>query len=143
MDVPGWRPPRPPPNPPTFAGRMIFAAIAAAALTAIGAMMTPIGLCMWIGIMVAWIRRRRRTRAAVKGTFPKGMREGFPQWRPVVIALLVASFAPFYWSDICPHAEYRGFGPIGVAYSTTGGPCANHVENFSLHIAPHWWIFTR
>jgi len=122
---------------------MMFASLAAAALTAMGALMTPVGLGMWVGIIVTWIRRRRRTRAVVTATSPKAMREGFSRWRPVVIALLLASLAPFYWSDICPHAEYYGFGPIGAAYSTTGGPCYNHYRKLCLHISPHWWIFTR
>jgi hypothetical protein len=146
MNVPGWRPPMPPappPEPPTFAGRIIVAAGFATLLVAVfdltgGAF----GLLLWVGVLVAW-RNRNRGMKRAKTRPLHMMKEGFAHWRLVLTVLFALTFAPWYWNDICPHAEYWGFGRIVIARSRTGGPCRNHAPTGAARFGKNWYIFIR
>jgi hypothetical protein len=143
MRVPGWKPPGKRRPPPTFGGQMVTAATAGLLYILLDRFRFGCGLLglagwvIWIGTLVAWYRRRKRPREGIQR-----LEEGDFPWRTAVLCLLALTLwgghGAFYYS--CPHATTIAFGPVGISYSRSGGPCHNPPHHGGKRIAGNWYF---
>lgn len=130
--------------PPTFGGNMTAAAVAAtvfliASLASdCAAFMPLLSFGTWIGIAVAWRRRRREPRPG-----EHRMPEGLASWRSRVLALAAPNVAIFVVAHPCyhrcPHATTVTVGPFALSYSTNGGPCGNAPYGRGHRLSGNWY----
>lgn len=96
-----------------------------------------LGPLMWLAIGVAWVRRRLRGNQALAG---RVRLEDGPAWLPTALLLLVLTCLISLRFDRCYHAATVGIGPLGLSYSTVGGPCRNGPCADSVRLSEHWYL---
>ncbi len=88
----------------------------------------------WVPVGISWYKRNHAS--------PEQLRlqpEGYRHWRRVLKVALLLSILSFPRHYTCCHASTTWLGPIGISYSTSGGPCHNKPHNGGTRISESWY----
>ncbi len=144
MDLPEHlRPGKPPKLPGPYGDTMLLVAGFVVSLSIINFILPSAQLrfftMLWIAI--TWVRAGESWYKRNHAT-PEELQlrpEGFRHWRRVMqIALVITILAlPRYYS--CCHANTVWLGPIGISYSTHGGPCNSEPHHGGKQLGGNWY----
>lgn len=126
--------------PRTFGRLMIDISLVAGVLTLYASEGSEIALILaplvWLVVPISvWLRRRHR--AEILSTLDE------PSWQltvKIIFGVTVSlTFLILFQYHSCPHGTTIGIGPVGLCYSTNGGPCHNDGCNGGDQLFGNWY----
>ena len=105
----------------------------------------PLATCLIVAILTAWIARGLARRALIgRRPDPSRLSERLARigmWLTCGFIFLAFNGNGFQvWT--CDHGTGWSLGPVGLAHSTVGGPCRNHIDYRKVwRVAGAWYVW--
>ena len=100
---------------------------------------------LWIAaslLVAGFVRRRARKSLLAGAPDPNPLTERIARVGAWLLAALVLLAGGGVRYSTCPHGTLAGLGPVGVAYSTVGGPCRNTVLiEKKWNVFGNWYVW--